>query len=293
MRLKYTHIVVVALLLCFYGTGCNIINPAEPTPTYVHIDSFTFTANPHNPHTGSNSHQITSVWAYYNNAPIGVFSLPATIPVLTNGTGTVSLVPGVSIDGLTAYQTKYTYYISDSSFSLIPHPGKIDTLKPNVRYTDSTHILWTEDFETGSSFVFNSGTDSMIRTIDPTKMFEGAASGLINLPTATDSCIEYSNPYTPFAIPNGLPYLELNYKSNTTFYIGMQAYTGTNTPIGNSLEWMVGVNPSATWKKIYISLESYIGKYTYGSFSVCIHASVDAGQSSGYVLLDNFKVLSY
>src|SRR5947208_2212519 len=113
--------------------GCNVINPHEPTPTYVHIDSFHFVANP--TYVGTTiSHKITTVWAYYNNNPIGEFDLPCTIPVVTNGeTGTLELAPGILINGLNSSLTAYPFYTLDT-FRLPTMPGKIVNHTPVTEF---------------------------------------------------------------------------------------------------------------------------------------------------------------
>ena len=77
----YYRLIYIAflLVLVWLGPGCNIINPHEQTPTYIHVDSFVFQYNSAVPFT--TSHDIRTVWAYYNNNPVGTFDLPATFPV--------------------------------------------------------------------------------------------------------------------------------------------------------------------------------------------------------------------
>src|SRR5690348_12276879 len=70
---------ILLVLLGMSMQNCNTINPRETTPTYIHIDSFRTKPG--------FSHKITAVWVYYNNSPVGVFDLPATIPVMASGTG--------------------------------------------------------------------------------------------------------------------------------------------------------------------------------------------------------------
>ena len=64
----------VAFLIIF--PACNLINPKEQVPTYLHLDRFTF-SNPDSSYTGSSSHDIPSAWVYVNDQPVGTFDLPA------------------------------------------------------------------------------------------------------------------------------------------------------------------------------------------------------------------------
>ena len=79
----------------------NTINPKEQIPTYIHIDSIQFNANP--ALLGiTKSHQITVAWVYYNNGLIGTYDLPATITVPMGGdsAGHLQVAPGIAINGL-------------------------------------------------------------------------------------------------------------------------------------------------------------------------------------------------
>src|ERR1043165_596911 len=100
---------IIVLLACVGSWGCNMINPDERIPTYIHIDSFKF-INDNPGLTGSSSHDIKSVWAFIDGQTVGVFDLPATIPVLLDKTGELKLAPGIDNQGLTTYQELYPFY---------------------------------------------------------------------------------------------------------------------------------------------------------------------------------------
>src|SRR3954469_7333951 len=105
----FSFYLFVVIAACFMQQGCNIINPAEPTPTYVHIDSFNMQGNVNV--TGTNSHKITNVWVYYNNHSMGVFNLPVTVPIITEGTnGVLRLQPGIDANGFSTIEIPYPFY---------------------------------------------------------------------------------------------------------------------------------------------------------------------------------------
>ncbi|MEI8279713.1 MAG: hypothetical protein WCG87_08100 [Bacteroidota bacterium] len=311
MKLHYTKLIFIALLVWAYSSGCNVINPSETVPTYIHIDSFQFVPGNYNV-TGSSTHKITSVWAYYNGSPIGVFSLPATIPVIAKGNGTMSFIPGVSMDGMSSYQTQYPYYLPDSA-SLTAQPGKIITMVPKSAYVSSTVFLMIENFDVTTSFVKDpeSLCDTTITRVgnvggvNSGLVEEGGGSGYIHLGTTNDSAQSLTK--LTYTIPIGHTYLELDYKCNTTFYVGIRAYnnsTGSTQPV-STVNWLMGVRPTPydsttgkyPWNKVYVSLESFVGANQTTSntvsFAIYIKAAVDAGNQSGYVSLDNLKILSF
>ncbi|MDR3681401.1 MAG: hypothetical protein P4L41_15650 [Flavipsychrobacter sp.] len=296
-----------ALLILFGAVllgGCNIINPSEQVPTFVHIDSFRFVNS--NPDVyGSSSHNINTVFATYNGVPIGVFDLPCTIPVIVTGSNQLILQPGIAVNGFNDQESPYPFYINAID-TLVAQPGKVVNYTPVTGYVSSTSMVFKEDFEKGFQFFKYSdtglinntipippGNDSMIivtKSQDPTKVFEGQASGYINMPTR-DSATEASQYFT---IAANTPVLcELNYKSNVPIAIGLIPIiltTGATTqPQFNNLAF----NPSPDqWTKIYINLAEIVSLYPADKYSLIIKTAVPYGQANGYALFDNIKVVT-
>ncbi|HRC92920.1 MAG TPA: hypothetical protein PLQ16_12225, partial [Bacteroidia bacterium] len=62
MRLKQLFTVIAFASLM---QACNLINPAEPTPAYIQIDTINLTTNLTT--QGSASHKIVDAWVYVDN----------------------------------------------------------------------------------------------------------------------------------------------------------------------------------------------------------------------------------
>ena len=122
MKYKYNYLTML-LPIALVWQGCNIINPVEPLPTYIHIDSFKFQPNPSL--VGLNlptTHAISNVWVYYNDNPVGEFDLPCTIPIIATGSQQVQLFPGIIVNGLNSLTGIYPFYTADT-FTLAAQPG--------------------------------------------------------------------------------------------------------------------------------------------------------------------------
>ena len=275
--------------------ACNIINPKEATPTYVHVDSFQFT-NSNPAKYGSPSHNITCVWVYYNDNPVGVFDLPTTFPVLTTGnTGKLLLVPGITIDGLSAYQTQYPFYTGDTS-TLTTNPGKITGYTPKTGYNTSATVGYIWDFETSNDFQNITGDSSIIRVTDPALVGtgNGVASGYIHLVSPDTNSENITQKKVPFTI--GADYIEISYKNSMPFYVGVEVFDASGNIVTSSPEYVIGLNPSTTWKKMYVSLitqaSKYLSLFPGSQFRLAIKAELPGGQADGYVLLDNIKYIT-
>lgn len=290
MRTLY---ILAAIFTIFSFPACNIINPKESTPTYVHVDSFQFVPGSYATE-GSASHNITCVWVYYNNAPVGVFDLPCTFPVITNGnSGHLTLVPGITVDGVTAYQAQYPFYYGDTS-TLTTNPGHIINYLPKTGYNSGAKYVFKEDFESANNFLKITGDTGIVSVTDPSLVFEGHRSGYIDLKTANDSSENVFLTKVPFH--TGQCYVEINYKNSTPFFVGIEGFDASGNPITSEPEYVVGINPSTTWKKVYVSLltpsSKYIALFPGATFRLAIKSLVREDLSSGYVILDNVKYIT-
>ena len=89
-------------------SSCELYNPSEPIPAYIHIEKFNLTTDYAT--QGSNSHKITDAWVYVDDQLIGCFELPATFPVITEGTHKVKIVAGIKVNGIASNRGQYPFY---------------------------------------------------------------------------------------------------------------------------------------------------------------------------------------
>jgi hypothetical protein len=279
---------VFVLLGLFSGTGCNVVNPSEPIPTYVRIDSVGFVTKDQT--EGTASQNISSAWVYFNNQALGTFKLPATIPIVMDGPGEVSIIPGIALNGL-SFETQYPFFASVITPISVAQ-GKIIQITPATRYLESTKFQYKEDFELGIGNRFievnsEKAEDTSIMKVTDGRVFEGGGSGYVQL----DSKHPSSEIITVdgFPITQGKAYLELNYKGTTSFFVGLQT-----TKSGEIVyEYIGGLKPKDTWNKVYFDLSAFTAKYQSSQYRIMIKTTLDEGLSEGYVLLDNIKVVSF
>lgn len=261
-------------------SGCNIINPVERTPSFLHIDSFQFTGNDE---MGSSSRAITNVRVIYNNENLGVFDLPATIPVLADKPGKLWFSPGVTYSGINNYQVTYPFYTTDT-FSFTPSPTQTQHITPKTGYYDPTTFdKIITDFERKEvPFLTVTGDTSLV--LDSTDVFEGNYSGRITL--ANKLAVEFvlTEPFTA----KTETYVEMNYKCSIPFVIGVQTSgaSGTYIPVYAS-----GLRPSANWNKVYVGLQQVLIQYPGRPCRLLIMAAPETDKG-GYLSLDNIKILS-
>jgi hypothetical protein len=283
MSKLYTNTVVVFLLLLtsVLQWSCNVINPAEKVPTYIHIDSFSFES--------SDLHDIRYAWVYYNNNPVGAFDLPANVPIMTSGDGTLQITPGISINGRAERPLGYPFYKIYST-TLKEQPGKIQTILPTTGYYDSVKFTVISEFEGGiTKFSKTTGTTSINTTSADSLKLEGSGSGIVILSSAADSSEDSTRTF--FNVPTGAAFIEFDYKTSVNFTVGINGMLGSSvvTPVN----YLAGILPNSKWQKFYLNITSFVSTYPGGNYYLYIKTTLPAGQSSGRLLIDNIKLVTF
>lgn len=288
IKATLSHLLFI-VFLAFVGSSCNLVNPTEITPTYIHIDSFTFTRNPALPSWVSNSHQITSVWVYYNNNPIGVFDLPVTFPVMAVGNGKLTFTPGIMIGGLNSFNAPYPFYQPDT-LTIAAQPGKVINYVPSTHYYSTVAVKSISDFEFGApNFMLLSGSVELNVTNIDSNVFEGEGAGEMLFSLPADTLSEDSS-IRALPIPlNVDAYVELNYKNSVPFSFGLRSNLASYT-YGR---YIYGAFASDHWQKFYIPVKDFVANYKGDNFNFLIKATLPAGQASGRVLLDNIQLVYF
>ena len=281
----------LSIFLAVLTAGCGVWDDSPGVPHVIVVPEFELTTTMDE---GTDSHAVEEVWVYTPTDVLGVFPLPATIPVIYDDE-TVSLgltiSAGIKANGIAATRRVYTFY--DAIEVDYPYvPGATDTVEFHSNYIDAANIILAEDFESSNRFQASSlSVAEVVRTTDPQWVYEGEASGLILL---TDSLnhIASTTQEQLYNLPsNGPKWLEFNYRCDNSFAVGMQVIGGMNeqrTPI-------IVLNPThEEWKKMYLDLEPFVASAPYAfGFELTLDAILDAGKESGFVVVDNFKIVHY
>ncbi len=280
-------LIVILVFCCSLWQSCNIINPKEQVPTYIHIDSFKF--NSYLPGVTA-THQITCISVYYNNSTIGFFDLPATIPILATGKGRLEISPGIAIDGLNNLSSVYPFYRIDTS-SFTAQPGKIIYYTPQTGFYTDAKIHLISDFTGATGFVRESGTRDILTVKEDSLVFGTGGTGSVQLIAPGDSSIDYA--IQTFAIPSGnSSYIEFDYNSSVPLYVGLQANLGS--VVSSTPFFLAGINPSlGKWKKFYLSVADFNGQYQGTSYTFYIKTVLPDGQPYGRLLIDNIQLVTF
>jgi len=263
---------IISILLLLTLFACKKENISEPS--YISIKSIYLDST-----TTSN---ITDAWVYIDEVLQGVYELPTDFPVLASGVHKLRVKAGIKDNGIASSRIAYPFY---SSYIIDEQNFNARTtieIIPEVNYLDGTEFF-IEDFEEGLSLDTDSASFS--------RSEEDGIDGKYGKVTLIDSMLisEITTDELDELPQAGAPvYLELDYKCNTQFLVGVYV----NFPgyvLQKDLLW---VNPKEDWNKIYVNLTSTISEGVGAeSFSVFIDMKRDFELVTNTLYFDNLKVV--
>jgi hypothetical protein len=272
--------------------GCDIINPKEKEPAYLYIPSFTFQSNLNQ---GTSSEAITEVWVYADDQSLGVFDLPAKIPILDLGTSNIRVFAGIKNNGISNTRIRYPFYAPFDT-TLTISAFEIDTLVPHFTYYNQV-VISEKGFESGNFLVqagTNNGTFSV--TNQANQVFEGNRSGWGHIDAGL-SHLYYKDDENLFYQSGNNVFLEMNYSSNNTFSVGFITTTGGIASKNVALI----INPSSSgdglapvWKKIYIDFGYVLQQNPTAQFHELYIESIPANATTPVnIFIDNLKWVTW
>jgi len=286
MTNKFTLVFLILLIF----SSCEVINPDEDIPSFITIDEVSFKSKIGE---GTDSVDISDAWIYIDSKVVGAFELPATIPILSNGTQNIEVRFGVILNGIAAtrsinpfyaYQTQLVNLISDS---IIP-------LKVSSSYSPATKFVWNsmgqEGFEDGGISIDSVAGSTTKIVKNSIEVFEGSYSGQIHLDADHTKYIGQST--NKFILPSdGKPVvMEIHCKNvSNHFVIGMfvEAVDGKITIVNHLV-----VNPGPDWKKLYVNFTELVSNYPQArNFRVFFSSELETVNTTTDVYLDNIKLL--
>jgi hypothetical protein len=282
----FTRFVYLLLTGCLFSCvfSCNIINPSEGIPSYLQVDTFTFSVVPGQ---GTSSNKITDVWVFDENTLLGAYEIPKTFPVPDTGLTTMILSAGIWDNGISETRLPYPFYFPDTlTFDL--KSGKILPVTPHFIYRPDTKFYFIEDFEAGNLFSQLDGDTNMIRITDASEVFEGIGSGAIYLDS--DHTFYQGRSASSYSFPAGQPvYLELNYKCDQPFQVGL---FGTVSAL-SIFDYKWTINKKENWNKIYLDMGSDVNSLGATDYQILIKAVFDSTNTNSHIYLDNIKLVSF
>lgn len=267
----------------------------DNTPAWLVIDNFDLVTNEVT--EGVNSHGITDAWIFMDGQAIGVFPLPARIPILAEGSHDFVIYAGIKVNGISDTRTKYPFYERyDITLNLAANEEVI--VNPTTTYKSNLQFIMIEDFEdVGVDFTKDLVSDTDFVVLDkvtfPSIVKYGNNCGALYL-NNTDSLYRGAT-NANLALPSQTEiYVEIDFMNTNSIALGVIAENSSGIATHPPL---VILNPqeqaSMVWKKIYINLFDDVNfEINATSFEIYLLSILDAELSSGEIYLDNIKVIT-
>jgi hypothetical protein len=134
MQYKYT-VLLALILVVFLFCQCT---EKGSVPGYIRIDQVKV--------DGEYNPGIYDAWVYVNDYLIGVYELPANIPIIATDEAKISIGAGIKVNGLSGNRARYPFYNFYTTTRDLDEAKTIE-LSPSVSYYSWTNFLMRENFE--------------------------------------------------------------------------------------------------------------------------------------------------
>lgn len=288
---------VISVILAIATLSSCVKN--NPDPSWLEVNEWTLKQNIDlGLEEGELTHNLTEAWVYIDDEVVGVFEVPFKIPILKSGYVNIKIYPAIKNNGISATKKIYPFlnpFVVNAEFK----KNEVLTLNPETFYMSSSNFF-IEDFEDASIKLENDPNYPAQFTIenDPAilKDFNGNFYMRVDLDNTTDTMWMAS---TNFYIINGtdLPrgrdvYLEIDFHSTNRAVTGLLAVSPSSTKTNWNIQMNAQDPATVKWKKIYIDLRELISNSDPNAlFEHLFQASIDEGDTQGYIILDNIKIV--
>ncbi len=282
--MKQTTLIIFLLcsVLAVFWTACST---TELNPAYVYIEAAEVLSTSNQ---GANTDKITTVWAFVGNEPLGVFELPALIPILEEGMNELTIQAGINNNGVSADRVIYPFYQA-ATFNLDLQPLETDTLTPVFSYSNSARFAYISDFDAFGNFF----EGDITVTSNGNEVLSGSGSGKVELTSTNSSFVIRNSNSHALPITSQQPvYLEIDYKCTHSFDVFLEAADNLGgNPVGS---FLLFITPKDDWNKIYIDLTTTIAalqQQDKDQYRIIFDGNLPDEDASGTFLWDNIKLI--
>lgn len=224
---------------------------------------------------------------------LGIFPLPAKIPVLASENKSIRLEPMVEVSGVSDRLFAYSFFEAHT-FDLNFVSGKIDTINAVTRYTQQTKFKFEEDFENGIS-IFKNDIDGFASTtldVSVDKLRSGNIEGKANIERKSPY-VEVSSDVLDFSkLPTEI-WLEMDFYGDAVLSVAVLP-SSVGTFASRRFRYYQGARGRDNWKRFYFNLsrdELTTSLFTSG-FKVGILSQLDSTKTVPNIQhIDNVKLL--
>lgn len=276
------------LLLIGSISSCSLLPPEEASFGYLEIPAVTLQTTPS---AGHPSHAIKDIWVYADGEDLGVYAVPATVPVLSGGEAKRFQVRGgVKVNGNNATSREYPFY---NEVILNEVVGEDQNISRNINFTYKQEAVFdlVEDFESGNQFdsEIDGDAQTFVQRVTGESPY-GNHCGYIHLSGNNDAIeVSHSASFPNSNNKQGAVFLEFDYKCDEKIFVG------TILEEGGLLvkDYKILVTETDTWKKFYLDLTEEISNSSVVRYKVVFSSTLISGGTEANIYLDNIKLIHF
>jgi hypothetical protein len=274
---------VLAVYFTVFFSACREKNEV---PAYIHVPSFTLEVVSGQ---GSSTQKITDAWVYLDGQVNGVYPLPITFPIVEVGSRRLEFFPGIRNNGSRGNPIIYPFY-DVYKVTKVLESGKIDTIRPVVRYANDVIFKVLENFE-GSNPLFTVHRDNASANgfVNLPEGFEGKAA-TITLNKDFPILTKLSSPKVSLPESSNDIFLEMNYKTEAPLAIGLFGTGGAAGLEGREV-YKITLFASKEWNKTYINLTNEVKNMRAAEYQILIRSALPDSVQSAKLRIDNIKLI--
>lgn len=303
MAKKYASSIFAILAIAAISFSCSKDREAS-RPVYLDIPELKLDTDYLT--EGTSSSKLTTGWVQVNGDLVGAFEIPFTVPVILNqGKNDIKIYPGINLNGISSTRAIYVGF-EDYSYSVdyTPSTGDADTISFDsiqriTSYNSFVTIDPVEYFDSpGINLEKSVRSDTNAQKVsDTSKVFinhqkpseENGNAGALYTTNSKDVAELITIKSYQLPIGGANVYLEMNYKSNMPFTVGVVSLMQNGQ---HKQEPTVVINPKEDWNKIYINLVTEVsGNSNATGYKIFFYARHTTGSEVGAVYLDNLKLV--
>jgi hypothetical protein len=265
-------------------TSCRLSDNAAPVPYYLILEDPVVVAPLGG---GQDSHKITDAWVFADGQILGVFPLPARIPIVAQeGSVEITILAGIRNNGMFDAPVFYPFYKSIVK-SVSPKPNGSENIPLLFQYVSNAKIPVNESFESGTSFTIdldNNINTEIISTGEDART--GKRSGLISL-SNNQKFVEVGSSLRVLNSQNskGKSYIELDYRGEGEIAVGIIKTRNTAFRV----DYVLFVPGKPEWNKIYIDVTDVLSPGDYDEYRLALGFSRTGFSETSRIYVDNIK----
>jgi len=278
MRLFLLFILLAHLFLL---SSCKKYQPATPT---FFLKSNNVVVSPKGANNTTTNQKITDLWFYVDGQFEGIYPVGNLMPVPCNNQNvTINVFAGIKNNGISDTRIFYPFF-DFIRFDTLVKGGATIERNFTFSYKAATVFTWTENFDVINGRSVHQVGAGVMDNAPKEDSFENQ-SLRVTLPSGGVNTRIISSS-DGFVLPpsTGNVFLELNYKCNAPFTVGLMGDDGSPSPA-------IVVNAQTNWNKIYVQLSTPVNTLITSKYKVYFEMLGDGTPGDKQMFLDNIKLL--